>query len=113
MKLIEALNILKSPCGAGMAPWNVALVCGFTPAHLETFLAAHLRLLAVERRPLISSGFTGIVWATWSGSFVSPPDAAAMVLEWPDLDPRLGLRHLGGWTIKQLGRHPADRKRLD
>ncbi|MGO9919369.1 MAG: HAD-IIIC family phosphatase [Isosphaeraceae bacterium] len=103
MKLIEALNILKSPLPDGVSPWNVALVCGFTPAHLETFLAAQLRLLAVDRRPMIQSGVYGDCVGNLQRLVVSPPDAAAMVLEWPDLDPRLGLRHLGGWTIKHLG----------
>src|SRR5262249_51985132 len=30
------------------------------------------------------------------------PDMAAIALEWPDLDRRLGFRHLGGWGPKEL-----------
>jgi len=103
MKLIEALNILKAPFPDGMTPWNVALVCGFTPAHLETFLAAQLRSLAAERRPVIQSGLYGDCVGNLERLATAPPDAAAVVLEWPDLDQRLGLRHLGGWTVKSSG----------
>jgi FkbH-like protein len=30
------------------------------------------------------------------------PDAAAVILEWSDLDPRLGIRHLGGWRTTEV-----------
>ena len=29
-------------------------------------------------------------------------DALAVVIEWADLDPRLGLRTLGGWQVEKL-----------
>ena len=103
MKLIEALNVLKSSFPDGVMPWNVGLACGFTPGHLETFLAAQLRLLVVKRRPVIQSGLYGDCVGNVERFIPSPPEAVAVVLEWPDLDPRLGLRHLGGWTVKSLG----------
>jgi FkbH-like protein len=102
VKLIDALNIFKAPYPGGVIPWNAALVCGFTPAHLETLLLAELRLLAPERRPMIQTGLYGDCLGNLERFLPAPPQAVAIVLEWPDLDPRLGLRHLGGWTIKVL-----------
>jgi FkbH-like protein len=97
MKLVDALNLLKTPPAAAAAPWDVALVCGFTPAHLETFLAAHLRRLDPARRPVVRTGLFGDCLGNLERAAEGSPAAVALVVEWPDLDPRLGLRQLGGW----------------
>ena len=43
MNLIEALEVLKQPVSPDRPAIRVGLACGFTPLHLETFLAAQLR----------------------------------------------------------------------
>jgi hypothetical protein len=48
MKLAEALQIIQS-ADARAPQLPIALVCGFTPLHLETFLRAHLRKFFPQR----------------------------------------------------------------
>ena len=59
MKLIDALEILKQPIAADTPQLKVYLACGFTPVHLETLLAAHLRLNFPQRRAEIATGLYG------------------------------------------------------
>src|SRR5437660_10989798 len=55
MKLAEALKVIQSALSD--APrLEVALLCGFTPLHLETFLRAHLRKLFPGRCPSVQAG---------------------------------------------------------
>jgi FkbH-like protein len=99
MKLAEALKIVQSaPTDA--PPLQVALLCGFTPLHLETFLRAQLCKLSPGRSPKVHTGLYGDL----SGNLrrVADVSAAVVVIEWADLDPRLGLRRVGGWEPSQL-----------
>ncbi len=99
MKLAEALKIVRSaPVNA--QPLPVALLCGFTPLHLETFLHAQLCTQFPDRAPLIQTGVYGdLIGNLHRATKVS---AAAVVIEWADFDPRLGLRRLGGWEPSQF-----------
>ena len=96
MTLTEALKILREPAGsAERGPYRVALVCGFTPLHIETFLAARLRRQS-GRAVDIQKGLYGDVPGTLA-SIGGQLHAAAVALEWEDLDPRLGFRGAGAW----------------
>ncbi len=97
MKLLEALKILHANPPAGAEDLNVFLACGFTPLHLQTFLSAHLRKLFPDHRVSHHVGLFGDCLGNLERLPKSPLDAVAVVLEWDDLDPRLGLRQLGGW----------------
>jgi len=106
MKLAEALSIVhKTP--AELPEFGVVLACGVTPLHLQNFFAAHLQTLRADRKVRVSTGLFGDLAGTLehiSGHF-SPHqsvEAVAVVMEWSDLDPRLGFRHLGGWGQKRL-----------
>src|SRR5258708_25976133 len=95
MKLAAALQILAStskllPCK------NVFLACGFSPLHLQTFLTAHLQGTHPESRVIVATGLYGDLLGNVAR--IPPGAPAAVVIEWPDLDPRLGFRSLGGWT---------------
>src|SRR5258708_568958 len=93
MKLAEALKVIQ----AGLPDFpalEVALLCGFTPLHLETFLRAHLCKLFPGRSPNVHTGLYGDLFGNLQR--VAGVSAAVAVIEWPDLDPRLGLRRLGG-----------------
>jgi FkbH-like protein len=99
MKLAEALKIVQSiPPQA--PPLQVALLCGFTPLHLETFLRAELCRLFPGRSPQVQTG----LYDDLIGNIerVADVSAAVVVIEWPDLDLRLGLRRAGGWEPSQL-----------
>lgn len=102
MKLSEALRILNAAqSSADEATYPVLLACGFTPLHLETFLAAYLQKALQGRRVKVGSGLYGDLVGTLERNL--PPDTlgVAIAIEWPDLDARLGYRVLGGWGISQ------------
>src|SRR5271163_5081814 len=98
MKLIEALEILRNESREGARPFRVSLVCSFTPAHLQTFLRANLKQALPENRIEIASGLYGDFWGNLARLERENPDAGVLVVEWSDLDPRLGLRRLGHWS---------------
>ena len=99
MKLAEALKIVQS-APSDAPPLPVALLCGFAPLHLETFLRAQLCKLFPARSPVIQTGlFDDLLGNVQRVAGVS---AAVVIIEWADLDPRLGLRRLGGWEPSQL-----------
>ncbi len=102
MRLVDALRILKSAPHTGRTH-KIELVCGFTPLHLETFLAAHsLEAVPAGERISIETGTFGDILTNLHRIENSSSSAAAVVIEWSDLDPRLGLRTLGGWGLRNL-----------
>jgi FkbH-like protein len=96
VKLSEALSVLqRAPADAQSFP--VLLACGFTPLHLENYLAAHLQVALPDRKVRISTGLYDDLAGTLEQFEPAGAQAAAIVVEWSDLDPRLGYRKLGGW----------------
>ncbi|APR83772.1 Hypothetical protein A7982_09121 [Minicystis rosea] len=102
MKLLEALSLLQKAAAGDAAPFQVRLACGFTPLHLQTFLGAHLQRRLPARRVVVEVGLFGDVAGTVARLGEDRIDAAVVVLEWSDLDPRLGVRRLGGWRPGDL-----------
>ncbi len=97
MRLVDALRILRQPM-PGAQPFEVQLVCGFTPLHLETFLGAQVQLLLPQgNRVATRTGLFGDLAGNLRKLDGAQIRAAAIVFEWPDFDPRLSLRSLGGW----------------
>ena len=97
MTLTEALRILKNQPAEG-APFEVLLACGFTTLHLEKLLGAQVQRVLPEKRVAVRTGLFGDLCGTLEAvPGGSLPDAIAVAMEWPDLDPRLGYRQLGGW----------------
>ena len=96
MKLAEALSLIqKAPAGGEDYP--VTLACGFTPLHLQNYLAAHLQKALPKRKVRVLTGLYDDVAGTLEQFAQSESQVGALVLEWADLDPRLGYRNLGGW----------------
>ena len=97
MKLNEALAILNSRKTGGV-PRIHYLACGFEPLHLGTLFRARL----IERLPghdiEVLTGVYGDLPGNLARAADSAAVAAAAVLEWSDLDPRLGLRGGAGWS---------------
>ncbi len=102
MTLTEALTILKGKQEPHWPPFRVLLACGFTPLHLQTFLGASLRQNLPRHHVEISTGLYGDLAGTLSQWDAPDLQAAAVIIEWPDLDPRLGYRSLGGWGLKDV-----------
>jgi FkbH-like protein len=102
MNLIEALEILKQPVPKDAPERTVFLACGFTPLHLQNFLAAQLRIRHPQHRVEVKTGIFGDLTGNVERMESSGVHALVVVVEWGDLDPRLGLRSLGGWQVERL-----------
>lgn len=102
MKLVEALELLAQPVLKEDPDFRLFLACGFTPLHLQTFLEAQLRIRLPQRRVGITTGLFGDLTGNIERLEPSGVHALAVVLEWGDLDSRLGIRRLGGWRPSNL-----------
>jgi FkbH-like protein len=94
VKITEALRIVQGTA-ADAPPFRVTLACGFTPLHLHTFVQAHLQLALPARAVRITEGFYGDLCGTLER--IKECDGLIVVIEWPDIDPRLDYRNLGAW----------------
>lgn len=101
MKLLEALNVVNQGRDFPSAG-EAFLVCGFTPLHLPTYLTAHY-LRRKNERLQIQTGLYGDL----SGNVERAADPKFVhrwvVVEWSDLDPRLGMRQPHGWRHSAIG----------
>ncbi len=102
MKLLEALEVLKHNPSEESPAVEVQLACGFTPLHFQTFLGAHLRGAFPEHRVNIVPGAFGDLAGNLERLTKLQGGTIVVALEWKDLDPRLGIRILGGWKPSQL-----------
>ncbi len=102
MKLIDALEALKDEPQSQSPVLDVDLACGFTPLHLLTFLNAHLRREFPNYKVLIRTGIFGDLLGYLERLERERPAVTVAVIEWADLDPRLGIRRLGGWETRQM-----------
>src|SRR6476659_3224761 len=96
MRLLEALEIIRGS-NKDASGLNVFLASGFTPLHLRTFLHAELQLRFPVHQVAVNQGTYGDIPGSLRAMDRGTTDAVVVILEWEDLDPRLGLRQLGGW----------------
>ena len=98
VNITEALKITQNvPRDA--RPFAVTLACGFTPLHLQTFLAAHLQQSLPDRKVTITVGLYGNLVGTLEASRDRRSARWLVIaLEWPDLDARLDYRSAGSWS---------------
>lgn len=87
MKLAEALRLARPTGDAGA----LGLACGLVTQHLAPFLAAHVAV-RTGAAPRIEVGLFDDLAGTLERFSAAPPSRVAVVLEWSDLDPRLGFR---------------------
>ena len=102
MTLLDALELLKRPIPEPASERTLSLQIGFTPLHLKTFLAAHLRLCFPGDRIKIRTGIYGDLAGNLERLQPSGGWIVCIVIEWADLDPRLGIRSLGGWRSADI-----------
>lgn len=102
MNLLDALELLKQPISEPASDREFSLACGFTPLHLKTFLAAHLRLCFPKDRIEIGTGLYGDLVGNLERLRPYGGLTVCVVVEWADLDPRLGIRSLGGWRSADI-----------
>ena len=102
MKLSEALRIVGSAAPKPGPALQVLLATGFTPLHLQTFLAARLQLAFPHQQVKVDIGLYGDLAGTLERLGEKSLDAVVVAIEWSDLDRRLGIRSLGGWSPQDL-----------
>ena len=102
MRLSQALEIVQRGATETGEPFTVWLACGCEPLHLRTFLAAELMQRLAHTPVEVHTGFFDDLAGNIERASDAGDDPVAVVVEWPDLDPRLGLRRLGGWRPDQL-----------
>ena len=98
MTLNQALAIINSGRRSGECD-TYYLACGFEPLHLATLLKAHLLQRGTRQKNIeVHHGVYGDLRGNIESAAQSPAIGSAVVLEWSDIDPRLGLRSSGRWT---------------
>lgn len=100
MQLGEALRIIGQAGSEGSR--SVHLLCGFTPLHFETFLKAHLALRFPKNAVRVRTGLYGDPEGNIQRARKEAADGAVVVIEWSDLDARLGFRASAGWSQQTL-----------
>jgi FkbH-like protein len=99
MKLAEAMNLANQAASRPGREFRVLLACGFTPEHVKVFLTAHLSKQIFDRRVNIQSPIYGDLVGSLDRFDREKADAAAVIVEWDDLDPRLGYRSSQPWHV--------------
>jgi len=92
MKLVEALGILEAVKRRNGAPLTCFLATGFNPLHLSAFLAAELGLLFADHKIEIQRGLYGDLVGNVSRLEKADAQVGVVLMEWADLDARLGIR---------------------
>ncbi len=98
MKLSEALDILKGAKHRNGDPFACFLATGFNPLHLATFLSAELSLLFAGQRIEIQQGLYGDLCGNIRRLAKAETDFGIVMMEWADLDARLGIRSSAMWS---------------
>jgi FkbH-like protein len=96
LTLNQALAVLRPQRGL-TSRCEIFLICGFEPLHLTTFLQAHFAVRFPDQAADVLTGLYGDLDGTLARASKSSATAAVVVIEWGDLDSRLGLRSAGGW----------------
>ena len=98
MKLLEALNILRGVKHSKGGSFTCFLATGMNPLHLRTFLAAELSLLCPNQKVEIQRGLYGDFLGNLERLGRADADSGIVLMEWTDLDPRLGIRTATTWS---------------
>lgn len=97
MKLNEALEAAGASKSLPLHG-RLFLVCGFEPLHLPAFLQAHHARRFPGQGLAVSTGLYGDLEGNLARAVDSDATLALVILEWSDLDSRLGLRSTGSWS---------------
>lgn len=102
MKFAEAMNLAHEGAQRTGRDFRLLLACGFTPQHVKAYLAAHLAKGMPDRRILVEPGIYGDALGSLDRFERGQGDAVAVIIEWEDLDPRLGFRNSRPWYLADL-----------
>ena len=102
MNLIEALNIVKAQVAKDAPEMGIFLACGFTPLHMQTYLHSFLRQRFPNHRIRFENGVYGDLAGNLRRALEGRYDCVVALIEWSDIDLRLGIRSLGTWRADHL-----------
>lgn len=102
MKLSKALNLVMQMQRRDGSLLPGFLAAGVNPLHLKTFLTAELSLLCPDQRVEIREGLYGDLVGNIRRLSIDGLEFGTVVIEWTDLDPRLGIRSSAKWTSSEL-----------
>jgi FkbH-like protein len=102
MRLSEALRINQQSVLPNAHTRKIQLVCGFTPLHLQTFVTAYAKRRFSGDEVTITTGLFGDLEGNLKRAREQSAEGAIVVLEWSDLDERLGFRAASGWSSEIL-----------
>jgi FkbH-like protein len=98
MRLVEALEIIKGLKQRSAGAFTCYLATGINPLHLATFLSAELGLLFTDRKIEIQHGLYGDIFGNVGRLAKAQADTGIVLIEWADLDARLGIRSSAVWS---------------
>jgi FkbH-like protein len=104
MKLIEALSHLKEMKERRGGTVTCFLATGFNSLHLRTLVAAELAVAIQDKTVEVLCGIYGDLAQNIDRLKKSEPEIGIVVVEWPDLDPRLGIRS----SARRTSLEPSD-----
>lgn len=102
MKLVDALTIVRKNSTSNGPAFRVYLATGFNPLHLTTLLTAELAQHTPMCRIEMRTGLYGDILGNLERLAKAAVETAIVVIEWSDIDPRLGIRSLGSWAPSAL-----------
>jgi FkbH-like protein len=98
MKLREAIRLKRAAAARAGRRYTAFLAMGAMPLHLETLFGASLAVAMPNRAIACRTGPYGDLLEAVGAAEAADAHGVAVVLEYRDLDPRLGYRRVGGWT---------------
>ena len=102
MNFHSALELIRCQVVENTTLRKLFLACGFTPVYLPVFINAQLITFERERKNEIKAGLFGDLLGNIQRGRTSDCEALIVTVEWSDIDPRLGIRTLGGWRVSDL-----------
>lgn len=96
MRLKDAMLLARQANAGAAPPVKVHFASGFTAMHATTFTLAYLAQRFPGKAFSVSHGPYGDLPGSLSAA--RGADVALLTVEYADLDPRLGLRRLSGWS---------------
>lgn len=104
MKLLEAMKIINAAGERAQPTREFALACSFTPLSVATFLQAHLQTRSEGATAALTQGRYGDLEGSLErAAAIEALEGSAVIIEWEDLDRRLGYRHAAPMGAADVG----------
>jgi hypothetical protein len=88
MKVCEALRIIQAAPNDAVLSGN--FISRFSPISVQIFLNSHHQVALSDRKGIVSTGLHDNLSGTVERAAERPAQCVAVIIEWLNLDPRLG-----------------------